>query len=241
MFGSVISPFSAVTSNEAKSFLGLSSQEYFEASEHGILKRSVEIHTGFSNIINLHNLWDLLEFKMRGLLHSVISSASESLAEKIVEEIAASYDNYTCASFQLTFAEISEILRYADCSIGELAGLDEDQWALLVSEVSVIISSPSTTRSGYFEGLLIRVCPAKCVQDRGDEQGRQCSEVSQDLANVVTAAADDGKKGIAQFAFERATRQVTVSFHVADLGFDGAAAADVGDELGRKASACAAG
>ena len=45
----------------------------------------------------------------------------------------------------------------------------------------------------------------------------------QDLAEIVAAAAEDSKDGIAAGPLERASGQTPVCFHVSDLGFDGTA------------------
>ena len=43
------------------------------------------------------------------------------------------------------------------------------------------------------------------------------------LTDFVAAGTEDGEDGIAERALERAARQASVGFHVADLGLDGAA------------------
>lgn len=48
---------------------------------------------------------------------------------------------------------------------------------------------------------------------------------------VWAAGAKRGKDGIANDAFQRASRQAAVGFHVADLGFDGTSSAEVCDEF----------
>ena len=63
-------------------------------------------------------------------------------------------------------------------------------------------------------------------QDRSEhlkEQRQKCSEMGEDLADVVTAGAEDGKNCVADAAFQRTSGEPTVGFHVADLGLDGAA------------------
>lgn len=50
--------------------------------------------------------------------------------------------------------------------------------------------------------------------------------MGQDLADVVAAGAEHGEEGIADGAFQGASGEAAVGFHVADLGFDGAAAAE---------------
>ena len=56
-------------------------------------------------------------------------------------------------------------------------------------------------------------------------------EVGQDLAYTVAAGAKDGDQGIADGAFQRASPQAAVGFHMADFGFYGAAAAEVRDKF----------
>ena len=66
-------------------------------------------------------------------------------------------------------------------------------------------------------------------EDHADQQDQKSPEVGQDLSDVVSAGTKDGEQGIADGAFQRASRQAAIGFHVADLGFNGAAAAEVGD------------
>ena len=65
-------------------------------------------------------------------------------------------------------------------------------------------------------------------------------EVGQDLSEVVSAGAEDGEEGVADGSFQGAAHQAAVGFHVADLGFDGASAAEVCDEFWCQAAPCAA-
>lgn len=55
----------------------------------------------------------------------------------------------------------------------------------------------------------------------------------------MLAAAEDGAEGVAERAPERAAGEATVSLHVADRGFDCAAAAQVAPERGGHAAALA--
>lgn len=64
--------------------------------------------------------------------------------------------------------------------------------------------------------------------------------MGQDLADVVAAGAEGGKEGIAEGAVQRAARPAAIGFHVADLGLDGAAAAEVRDQPWRQAATGAA-
>lgn len=65
----------------------------------------------------------------------------------------------------------------------------------------------------------------------GDNPDKPSPEVGQDLADVVAASAEHGEEGIPDGALQGAARQASIGFHVADLGLDGAAAADVGDQF----------
>ncbi len=47
--------------------------------------------------------------------------------------------------------------------------------------------------------------------------------MSEDLADVVAAAAEDGEKRIAECTFQKAAHEPSVGLHVADLGLDAAA------------------
>ena len=61
--------------------------------------------------------------------------------------------------------------------------------------------------------------------NEGGEKGEQKSpEVGEDLADVVSAAAEHGVEGVTDGALEGAAGETSVGFHVADLGLDGAAA-----------------
>ena len=68
-------------------------------------------------------------------------------------------------------------------------------------------------------------------QDRCDHQGQESPKIGQDLSNVVAAAAKPGEEGVADCAFEWGSEQAAVGFHVTDFGFDGAAAAEIGDQF----------
>ncbi len=68
-------------------------------------------------------------------------------------------------------------------------------------------------------------------QDRCDHQGQKSPEIGQDLSNVVAAAAKHGEEGIADCDFELGCTQAAFDFNVRDLGFDGAAAAEIGDKF----------
>ncbi len=56
----------------------------------------------------------------------------------------------------------------------------------------------------------------------------------------MTAAAKYGEEGVAECAFERGSRQATISFHVTDFSFDGAATSQSGDQVWCQAAPCAA-
>lgn len=86
---------------------------------------------------------------------------------------------------------------------------------------------------------IIISCPDH-VQDRGQNEGQQSPEVGQDLADVVAAAAEHGKDGVAERAFQRAARQASVCLHMSDLGLDGAASPEQRFQLRRQAAAGAA-
>ena len=73
-----------------------------------------------------------------------------------------------------------------------------------------------------------------------DDPGKPSPEVGQDLADIVSAGAEHGKEGIPDGAFERAARETAVGFHVTNFGLDGAAAAEVGNQLWRQAAPRAA-
>ena len=85
-----------------------------------------------------------------------------------------------------------------------------------------------------------RLCRAKRQQDRCDHQGQKSPEVGQDFSNVVAAAAKHGEEGVADCAFEWGSGQANVGFHLTDFGFDGAAAAENGDQFWCWAASCAA-
>lgn len=62
----------------------------------------------------------------------------------------------------------------------------------------------------------------------------------QNRSDVVSAGADGGNEGVAYSAFQQASRQAAVDFHVTDLSFYGSSAADVCDEFCGQASSGAA-
>ena len=61
------------------------------------------------------------------------------------------------------------------------------------------------------------------IDEAGEESEQKSRQMGEDLADVVTAAAEDGEERIADPAFECAASEASVGFHVADLGLDGAA------------------
>ena len=54
------------------------------------------------------------------------------------------------------------------------------------------------------------------------QQEQKSPEVGEDLADIVTAGAEDGEDRIADAAFQRASGQATVTLHMPDLRLDGA-------------------
>ena len=79
-----------------------------------------------------------------------------------------------------------------------------------------------------------------CLSEGGEESGQKGPEVGEDLADVVAAAAEDGVESIAERALEGAAGEAAIGLHVADLGLDGAAAAEQPAQAGREAAAGAA-
>ena len=78
-------------------------------------------------------------------------------------------------------------------------------------------------------GLAVLYWPDE-VQDQGDDCGKPSPEVGEDLAEVVSAAAEHGEDGVAEGALEAAAGEAAVGLHVADLGLDGAASAQCGGQ-----------
>ena len=72
---------------------------------------------------------------------------------------------------------------------------------------------------------------ADSVRNGGDDAGKPSSEVGEDLPDVVSAGVEHGEESVADGAFQGASRQPTIGFHVADFGLDGASASNVGDQL----------
>lgn len=60
-------------------------------------------------------------------------------------------------------------------------------------------------------------------QDDRDDGSKKPPLMSEDLADVVAAAAEDGEEGVAEGAFQVAAGKATVGLHVTDLGLDAAA------------------
>ena len=79
-----------------------------------------------------------------------------------------------------------------------------------------------------------------CGQNDDDNPGKPSPEVSQDLADVVAAGVQDGKEGVADGAFQGASGQAAIGFHVANFGLDCAASAEVDDLFGSQPFACTA-
>lgn len=61
------------------------------------------------------------------------------------------------------------------------------------------------------------------VDEAGEESEQKGSEVGEDLADVVPAAAEDGVECVTDRPFEGASGEATIRLHVADLRLDGAA------------------
>ena len=59
--------------------------------------------------------------------------------------------------------------------------------------------------------------------EQPDQSTQNLPQVPEDHADVVTAAAEDGKDCVAIGSLERTSRQSAVVFHVADHRFYGAA------------------
>ena len=55
--------------------------------------------------------------------------------------------------------------------------------------------------------------------------------MGEDLADVVAAGAEDREDGVSGGAFQGASAEAAIGFHRADFRLDGAAAAEIGDEL----------
>jgi hypothetical protein len=72
------------------------------------------------------------------------------------------------------------------------------------------------------------------------DQRKPNPEIGEDLADVVATATEHGEEGIADGSLQGTSGEATVGFHVADLCLDGAAAAEVSDQLRRRAAAGAA-
>ena len=73
-------------------------------------------------------------------------------------------------------------------------------------------------------------------QDNRNDEGQKCPKVGEDLSDVVAAAAQHRKEGVAGSAFQGAPREAAVGFHVADFGLDSASAAEISDKLGRQSA-----
>lgn len=69
------------------------------------------------------------------------------------------------------------------------------------------------------------VWPTHRLNEDGEECEQKGPKVGEDLADVVAAAAEHGVEGVTDRALEGASGEASVGFHVADLGLDGAAAA----------------
>ena len=76
-----------------------------------------------------------------------------------------------------------------------------------------------------------------CVDEASEDGGQESPEVGEDLADVVTAAAEHSEEGAAEGALEGAACKAAIGLHVADLGLDGAAAPEQSRQPRRQAAA----
>ena len=89
-------------------------------------------------------------------------------------------------------------------------------------------------------GHISSVCVCSVDPENCDNAGKPSPQVGQDLSDVVAAGVQDGEDRIADVAFQGASGQATIGFHVADFSLYCASPAKVDDLCGRQPSACAA-
>ena len=85
----------------------------------------------------------------------------------------------------------------------------------------------------------MRFCPEEFRHYPGDEGVPKRSEVGEDLADVVTAAAQHGEDRVTRGSFQGATGETTIGFHVADFRLDCAAPSQQSLERWRQTSTLA--
>ena len=68
--------------------------------------------------------------------------------------------------------------------------------------------------------------------DSRNDEGQKRLAVGEDPLDVVATAKQHSKDGVADGARRGSTREAYTGFHVADFGHGGAAAAQIGDQLG---------
>ena len=78
------------------------------------------------------------------------------------------------------------------------------------------------------------------LHEAGEESRQKRPQVGEDLSDVVAAAAEHGEERVTKGALEGATSQAAIGLYVADLGFDGTAAAEQSCQPRRQATACSA-
>ena len=73
-------------------------------------------------------------------------------------------------------------------------------------------------------------------RDNRNDEGKKCPEVGEDLSDVVAAAAQHRKEGVADGAFQATTRKASIGFQVSCRRLDGAAAVAISDQPGRQSA-----
>lgn len=55
------------------------------------------------------------------------------------------------------------------------------------------------------DSLILAICAVYCLQNAGDVSGKRSLEVGQELSDVVSAGAEDGKERISERAWQQAS------------------------------------
>lgn len=138
MLGTIISPYLAISDNEAQHLLDISIREYLDARAQGYLKRSVKICTAVNNHMIFSSFWDLLEFAIQQRVMLSNPSLCKDLSERIVDEIARYFDQRNQDAFDLRPFDVSQIVAFEISVNSQYTGSED---ALLRPIVNAVLIS----------------------------------------------------------------------------------------------------
>ena len=152
MLGTIISPYLAVSDNEAQHLLDISISEYLDACSQGYIKRSVKISTAMNNDMSFSCFWDLLEFAFQQRIMPSNPSLCKDLPERIVDEIARYFDQRNQDAFELRPLDVSEIVAFEIQVSSQYAGSED---TLLRPIVNAVLTS--------FKNLILKLFKTELV------------------------------------------------------------------------------